>query len=124
MHKSRLCGFSIDCRTDDLGKDAAFWARVLGREVLPVREYPHYVTLKTVPGEPHIEVQRVEHPSRVHLDIETDDVEAETRRLENLGARRIAQVRDWWVLEAPSGHRFCVVPAVDADFAGKANRWD
>jgi hypothetical protein len=40
----------------------------------------------------HIEVQQVQHESRVHLDIETDDIEAEVKRLESLGARRIRQV--------------------------------
>ena len=124
MHKSRLCGFIIDCRTTDLEKDAAFWGRALGHEVLPVdREDPNYVLLQTARGEPRIELQRVEHPSRVHLDIETDDVEAETRRLEKLGARRIEQVKDWWVMEAPSGHRFCVVPAIAEDFSAEANTW-
>src|SRR6202521_5155629 len=34
--------------------------------------------------QPHLEVQRVAHPSRVHLDIEADDVEAEVCRLEKL----------------------------------------
>ena len=57
----------------------------------------------------HIEVQRVSHESRVHLDIETDDIEAEVERLEKLGAKRVAFVKRWWVMEAPSGHRFCVV---------------
>jgi len=33
-------------------------------------------------------IQKVSHPSRVHLDIETDDLEAEVKRLEALGARR------------------------------------
>jgi hypothetical protein len=45
----------------------------------------------------------------VHLDIESDDVEAEVRRLESLGARRVEQVQTWWVMEAPTGQRFCVV---------------
>ena len=36
-----------------------------------------------------IEVQTVDHPSRVHLDIETDDIEAEVRRLEGLGAKTV-----------------------------------
>ena len=39
----------------------------------------------------------------------SDDVEAEVRRLEALGARRIRQVQSWWVMEAPTGQRFCVV---------------
>jgi len=58
-----------------------------------------------------IEVQNVEHPSRLHLDIESDDVEAEVRRLEALGARAVERVRTWVVLEAPTGQRFCVIRA-------------
>ena len=38
--------------------------------------------LKTEPNEVQINLQRVDHPSRVHLDLETDDIEAEVRRLE------------------------------------------
>ena len=58
-----------------------------------------------------IEVQQVDHPSRVHLDIESDDVEAEVRRLGGLGAKPISRFKDWVMMEAPTGHRFCVVPA-------------
>jgi hypothetical protein len=54
-------------------------------------------------------VQQVPHESRIHLDIESDDLEAEVQRLEALGARRIGFVKRWWVLEAPTGQRFCVV---------------
>jgi hypothetical protein len=68
-------------------------------------------------------VQAVRHESRVHLDIETDDVEAETSRLEGLGARRIAKVKTWWVMEAPTGQRFCVVRPQRADFEENANVW-
>ena len=126
MHKSRLGGFIIDCQTGDLASAAAFWSRALG---YPTRastqpEDQGYCLLDTGPEELHIEVQQVSHPSRVHLDIEADDVEAEVRRLEGLGARRVRQVRDWWVLEAPTGQRFCVVPALRADFAAKANSWE
>jgi len=67
------------------------------------------------------------HKSRLAalvIDSETDDVEAEVRRLEGLGAKRAEKVRDWWVLEAPSGHRFCVVPPQRPDFEDQANRWD
>ena len=57
------------------------------------------------------------------IDIETDNIEAEVLRLEKLGARRVAQTKSWWVMEAPSGHRFCVVPHLRADFDSKANDW-
>jgi hypothetical protein len=69
-------------------------------------------------------VQQVAHESRVHLDIETDDIEAEVARLEKLGARRIEKVRSWWVMQAPSGQRFCVVRPQRADFAAEANTWE
>ena len=58
------------------------------------------------------------HSSRVHLDIESDDVDAEVARLEKLGAKRVEQVKTWWVLEAPTGQRFCVVRA-KTELAGK-----
>ena len=63
------------------------------------------------------------HPSRVHLDIETDDIEAEVRRLEKLGAKRVRAVRTWWVMEAPTGQRFCVVRADSNCFAQLATAW-
>ena len=75
------------------------------------------------PREMKILVQAVRHESRVHLDIETDDVEAETSRLEGLGARRVAKVKTWWVMEAPTGQRFCVVRPQRADFEENANVW-
>lgn len=126
MHRSRLGGFIIDCRTDDLDSAAAFWSGALGlpRRTSDKSEDVGYALLKNGPGGLHIEVQQVDHPSRVHLDIETDDVEAEVRRLEALGARRVKQVRDWWVLEAPTGQRFCVVTASSANFAAESNRWE
>ena len=55
---------------------------------------------------------------------ETDDVEAEVSRLEELGAKRIAQVKRWWVMEAPTGQRFCVVRPQRADFEVGANVWN
>jgi predicted enzyme related to lactoylglutathione lyase len=124
MHRSRLAGFIIDCRTDDLDAATRFWSSALGLAVRPLTEPDSaYRTLDTAPDEVHIEVQRVDHPSRVHLDIETDDIEAEVRRLEALGARRVAQVRTWWIMEAPTGQRFCVVRIQRGDFAERANTW-
>jgi predicted enzyme related to lactoylglutathione lyase len=125
MHKSRLAGFIIDCRTDDLDTAADFWSRALGlaRRASSDPADASYALLETGPADLHIEVQRVDHESRVHLDIEADDIEAEARRLEALGAKRVRQVRDWWVMEAPTGQRFCIVKPQRADFAASANEW-
>ncbi len=125
MHKSKLGGFIIDCRTDDLGQAAEFWGGALG---MPVRELPPeeaelYKRLEDSQHGLDIEVQKVSHPSRVHLDIETDDIEAEVRRLEQLGARRIQAVHTWWVMQAPTGQRFCVVHAHSKSFAQLATVW-
>lgn len=125
MHRSQLAGFIIDCETDDLDAAAAFWGQALGcnlsRSDDPDDEA--YVELETSPEDVHVEVQSVDHPSRVHLDIETDDIEAEVERLEKLGAKRIAQIKQWWVMEAPTGHRFCVVTPLRANFSKTANEW-
>ena len=126
MHRSRLGGVIIDCQTDNLEEAARFWGAALGLKARPsdAPEDRGYVVFEQVGDELDVEVQKVEHPSRVHLDIETDDIEAEVRRLEGLGAKRVAQIRDWSVLEAPTGQRFCVVKVQRADFATKANRWE
>lgn len=125
MHKSRLAAVVVDCRDGDFERDIGFWSAALGR---PARrpedpESQNYAELEAPPDEVTVLLQRVEHPSRAHLDIETDDLEAEVARLEKLGAKRIAQIKRWWVMEAPSGHRFCVVPPQTEDFDSKAKVW-
>ncbi len=126
MHKSRLAGFIIDCQTDDLDAAAEFWAKALNAPAAKKADLlkSPYVELKMPAGEPYAEVQKVDHRSRVHLDIEADDIDAEVARLEKLGAREITRIRDWVVLEAPTGQRFCVVPVISKDFAEKAHTWN
>ena len=126
MHRSRLGGIIIDCQTDDLDADAEFWSQALGYPIKPSSDPAdqNYVGFDTPSNEVHVEVQKVSHASRVHIDIEADDIEAEVCRLEKLGAKRVAQVRTWWVLEAPSGHRFCIVSPQRSEFSGEANTWD
>jgi hypothetical protein len=124
MHKSRFCAFVIDCQVEDIDEAARFWSAALGRDVKPAKEdAPTYRTLKTRAGEPLMLVQKVGHESRVHLDIESDDVDAEVERLEALGAKRVAKVETWWVLEAPSGQRFCVVKPQSGPLGDDANVW-
>lgn len=125
MHKSKLAGFIIDCQTNDLTAATNFWGAALG---LQQRSFEgeigeRYKQLLGAPGALQLEVQVVEHASRVHLDIETDDVEAEVLRLEALGARRVQQMRSWWVMEAPTGQRFCVVQVQTANFDELATQW-
>ncbi len=123
MHKSRLAGLVIDCGVDDLIAAARFWSEALGNRAVHDPENPKYVKLETSDGEIVMLLQQVEHDSRVHLDIETDDKEAEAARLEALGARRIAAIKRWIVMEAPTGHRFCIVDPQRPDFSEHANAW-
>jgi predicted enzyme related to lactoylglutathione lyase len=125
MHKSKLAGFIIDCETLDLDGAADFWSRALGMPLraLPEEESTTYRALEDTRQGLQIEVQAVTHPSRVHLDIETDDIEAEVARLEQLGAKRVEKIRTWWVMEAPTGQRFCVIRAASKEFQVKAAQW-
>jgi len=126
MHHSRLCSMQIDCNVADIDEAARFWAAALGRPV--DMDHPgsrdKYRQLATLPDEPMLQLQRVEHESRVHLDIETDDIEAEVARLEKLGATIFKRLEHWVVMQAPSGQRFCVVRVQRPGFAENANRWE
>ena len=125
--RSRLSTFVIDCKDADMEKAARFWGEALGRPVLAADpDSPQYRTLKMREDEPLVLLQWVQHDSRIHMDIETDDIDAEVARLEKLGAKRIEKVRTWWVMEAPTGQRFCVVaPQRGAlDQHPSANVWD
>ncbi len=128
MHHSRLCSIIIDCQTDDLAEAARFWSAALGRPMKKRADDTagdNYLPLETSDDEPVIEVQKVGHPSRVHLDIESDDIEAEVRRLEALGAKRIEAIKTWVVMEAPTGQRFCVIrPQRHGKVGPHANSWE
>jgi predicted enzyme related to lactoylglutathione lyase len=126
MHHSRLCAILIDCYTDDVSKAAGFWSSALGRPTAPdhAGSSDNYMMLVSPSEEPIVQVQRVTHGSRVHLDIETDDIPAEVKRLEGLGAAVVERLERWVVMQAPTGQKFCVVRPQRSDFPGNANRWD
>src|SRR5579859_1850221 len=125
MHRSRLSTFVIDCRVPDVDAAARFWSAALGREVKPADPNdPNYRELASSKEEAMVLLQEVEHDSRIHLDIESDDLEAEVKRLEALGAKRAGFVKGWWVMEAPTGQRFCVVNPQRGPLGERSNRWD
>ena len=125
-HRSRLAGLIIDCQTDDIDRAAAFWGGALG--FVAGESYTEgdaaYVEFSGTPADLQIEVQKMQHPSRVHLDIETDDLDAEAARLEALGAKKIGFVKRWWVMQAPTGHRFCIVRMKHPEEGAPPNVWD
>ena len=126
-HHSRLSTLVLDCNVDDLAEAARFWSNALGKPIVTLDQDGDgkYAELRTERDEPIVLLQKVEHASLVHLDLETDDLEAEASRLEGLGAKRIAFLHGrWWVMEAPSGHRFCVVHKQRDAFGPHLNSWE
>lgn len=112
-HRSRMCALLIDGPEDRIEAAVQFWSAALGRPVVAkMNPSSPYTGLDTPEGSTlDVFLQALSTlESRLHLDIETDDVEAEVARLERLGARPSQRVESWWVMEAPSGHVFCVVP--------------
>ena len=116
-HRIRLCHFVID--VDDLDEGVAFWSAALdaAEEELPDNSKPVYRRLKLPDSEVRILLQRTAdretHKERMHLDLETDDIEAEVGRLEALGAIRYDHQHergyDFWVLRDPWGNEFRVL---------------
>jgi hypothetical protein len=125
-HYSRLCRAVIDVPGDVHDEELAFWQGAIGATLEAARRYPEYHGALLPGQEFGILVQRLEDgPARLHLDIHTDDLDAEVGRLEQLGATRVRQVEAWWIMRDPAGLLFCVVPdGPDATNASNAHRWD
>lgn len=125
MHKSRLGNIVIDCPTDDLLAQARFWSAALG---CPLPADPEadgrFIKLVTPPGDVRVIIQRVTHEARAHLDIETDSIESEVARLQRLGATVVSRKERWVVMQAPSGHRFCVGSPYRGGFEAGASTWE
>lgn len=124
-HHSSLIALVIDCQAESLAPALAFWSAALGRGIAnPDQDGDgRYAELETAPDEPFLLLQRVEHAPRVHLDIEADDLDAEVARLQALGATREGFCKRWWVMRAPTGHRFCVVGQQPAKAGLRRNAW-
>jgi Glyoxalase-like domain len=125
MHRSRVYALLIDAPEADAAPAAAFWSAALGATGRPDRQEPQFTRLhQALPGLVTA-VQAVDDAPRFHLDIETDDVEAETARLLALGAVPVSQWLQCHVLRAPGGHLLCVIP-VHSDpgsFKAQASTW-
>lgn len=117
--RSRVAQFVID--VGDLDQGVVFWSAVLDAEEEPLGEdsRPIYRRLKLPDSDVRILLQRTDDlktspKERMHLDLETNDVEAEVRRIEALGATRWDHQQerghDFWVLRDPWRNEFCVLP--------------
>jgi predicted enzyme related to lactoylglutathione lyase len=130
-HRSRICHFVIDC--DDLDEAVRFWSAALdaAEEELPHESRSTYRRLRLPDSDIRVLLQRTDDvktsKERIHLDIETDDVEAEVARLTALGATRWDHQRerghDFWVLRDPWGNEFCVLQPEFPDLLAHRRPW-
>ena len=125
MHRSRFSTLLIDAPAVEAPASAAFWSAALGVLATPVPGEEQFLELPGAFPGLVVAVQAVDDAARYHLDVETDDVEAETRRLVGLGAVPVRRWLDCRVLRAPGGHLLCVIPqhSDDADFERHAQVW-
>lgn len=123
-HHSRLDKIVMDFAPAGHDAAVAFWGGALGQEFQPVTRYPEYHWVVVEHFKVGVLTQRLgAGESRVHLDIHTDNAEAEVRRLEALGAKRVREVNGWWVMEDPAGLPFCVIPDERINETN-AQRWE
>jgi hypothetical protein len=124
-HFSRLDKIVVDVPEPEHDAELAFWQGAVGIDLPRNARFPEYHGAP-LPGGLGLLVQRLGSGSaRVHLDIHTDDLEAEVTRLEGLGARRLTRTPDWWVMEDPAGLPFCVIPEPPGQLTEEnAQRWE
>jgi predicted enzyme related to lactoylglutathione lyase len=125
-HRSRaFCGALVDTPRDSFEATKAFWAGALDRTAKVEDDDPDYASYGEVAPGVEFMVQAVgARSARVHLDIETDDVDAEIARLESLGATVVERIHSWVVMRDPVGIIFCVVRVQIPDaFAAHATTW-
>jgi predicted enzyme related to lactoylglutathione lyase len=130
-HRSRLCHLVVD--VDDLDRGVSFWSAALGatEEEISAASRRIYRRLRLPDADIRVLLQRTDDAKtskeRMHLDIETDDVEAEVARLEALGAARWDHQQergfDYWVMHDPWRNEFCVVPPEFPELLARRSAW-
>ena len=113
----------LDLPPDSHAAGRDFWSAATGH---PADTDEDWVSLGSFADGFHLEVQRTGEgtPPRWHVDVETDDVDAEVARLEALGATRAADMGRFWQMRDPAGLVFCVVGIQTGDdFERHATTW-
>jgi predicted enzyme related to lactoylglutathione lyase len=125
VHRSRISTVLIDAPDADAA--AAFWSAALGVPATPVAGEEQFTSLEgALPGLVTA-VQRIdEGEPRIHVDMETDDLDAETARLIALGATEVSRWLECRTLRVPGGHLVCVIPVHSdrAEFEAAATVWE
>jgi len=118
MHRILLRRLYVDAPSEVYERTRDFWATALVAQPHRGVNYPEFHWLEHPAALGQVLVQDIgATPSRYHVDIETDDVEAEVARLLAAGAYEVDRQGNWVVLRDPAGLFFCVVPEDGDGFA-------
>jgi Glyoxalase-like domain len=102
----------IDLPGDLLEPAGRFWSAVTGAEIgAPWPDHEQFRSLEPATASRYVHLQRRGGPPRLHPDLSTPDVDAETARMVGLGATAQTRQRWWQVLTSPGGQEFCLVEA-------------
>jgi len=115
---NRLVGITIDCA--DPARLASFWSGMLN--IAETDEHGDDSGWATVgsrsDNQPRLTFQRVPEPktgkTRIHLDIQVDDIDGGRQHVESLGGQWSGVRHDYdkgvvLVMHDPEGHEFCIV---------------
>ena len=121
MHRIMLREVIIDAPAAQFDAVTTFWAGALAATPHPLPDEP-FVGLRGAAALPHVATQDIGDDAvpRYHLDIETDDLDAEIARLQALGATVRTRYDDYAVMADPVGLLFCLLPPVSEEFATRA----
>ncbi|SOE10129.1 hypothetical protein SAMN05877838_0754 [Hoeflea halophila] len=122
MHKSRLSAIVVDCHTDHIEHAAGFWSQLLGQPS-HVDDDGRRATILAADKGVSLVIEAVQDEARIHFDIETDNLAAEIRRIEELGGKKITVVDHSVIMEAPTGHRFRVTGPNSHVLPSSGNVW-
>ena len=125
VHRSRVSTLLIDTPTEQAPAAAAFWSAALGVQAKPVLGEEQFTSLPEGVAGLVTAVQAISGVARYHLDVETDDVTAETARLVALGAQEVSHWLQCRTLRVPGGHLVCVIPVHSdpEEFTRQARVW-
>src|SRR4051794_3365767 len=126
MHRMLLREVIIDVPTEGLQATTSFWAGALLAEPRTIESHTEFQALDGAASLALVGIQDLGSGSpgaaRLHLDIETDDIEAEVDRLLALGATLERRHEEWVVLRDPAGLLFCVVPPESPSFEERSRQ--
>jgi hypothetical protein len=106
----RLAGVLVDVPKAEHDRAVAFWTAALGKQPEVSEKFPDYAQYDDVTPGVYFMVQATgDSSSRVHIDFDSEDRDADVERLTALGATQVSHRHHWVVMRDPAGVTFCLV---------------